>query len=173
MLKACLAHFTSRHPKDVCSNVELFAKLQYQYESGLLAPFENKRRDGCALYWQVIHKPDRPDVALARELWRAAQADLDFTSLAFVDEACAIFHQSHRECLIPEMRPGSIVIIDNLPAHKLAGIRECLEQASIHLLHVPPYSPDFNPIEQVFSKIKGCFDECIRQRRQNALRPDS
>lgn len=66
-----------------------------------------------------------------------------------------IFQQWLEECLIPEMRPGSIVIIDNLPAHKVAGIQECLENAGMHLLYLPPYSPDFNPIEQVFSKVKG------------------
>lgn len=42
------------------------------------------------------------------------------------------------------MQPGSIVIIDNLPAHKVAGIEECLENAGMHLLYLPPYSPDFN-----------------------------
>ncbi|GGZ18574.1 hypothetical protein GCM10011614_35720 [Novosphingobium colocasiae] len=66
-----------------------------------------------------------------------------------------IFRQWLEECLIPEMRQGSIVVVDNLSAHKVAGIRECLENAGMHLLYLPPYSPDFNPIEQVFSKIKG------------------
>ena len=65
-----------------------------------------------------------------------------------------IFRQWLEECLIPEMKPGSIVIIDNLPAHKGAGIRKCLEAARIGLLYLPPYSPDLNPIEQVFAKIK-------------------
>jgi putative transposase len=66
----------------------------------------------------------------------------------------AIFQQWLQECLIPEMRPGSIVVIDNLPAHKVAGIRECLEKAGMHMLYLPSYSPDFNPIELVFSKLK-------------------
>ena len=57
-----------------------------------------------------------------------------------------------KECLIPEMALGSIVVVDNLSAHKVAGIRECLESAGMHLLYLPPYGPDFNPIEQVFSK---------------------
>jgi transposase len=65
-----------------------------------------------------------------------------------------IFRQWLEECLIPEMRPGSIVVVDNLSAHKVAGIRECLEHAGMHLLYLPPYSPDFNPIEQAFSKLK-------------------
>jgi putative transposase len=65
-----------------------------------------------------------------------------------------IFQQWLEECLIPEMQSGSIVIIDNLPAHKIAGIRQCLEDAGMHLVYLPPYSPDFNPIEQVFAKLK-------------------
>jgi DDE superfamily endonuclease/IS66 C-terminal element len=65
-----------------------------------------------------------------------------------------IFQQWLEECLIPEMQPGSIFIIDNLPAHKVAGIRRCLEAAGMHLLYLPPYSPDFNPIEQVFATLK-------------------
>ena len=65
-----------------------------------------------------------------------------------------IFKQWLTECLIPEMARGSIVVADNLPAHKVAGIRQCLEEAGMHLLYLPPYSPDFNPIEQVFAKLK-------------------
>jgi len=150
---------------------------------------------------------DRPDVAIAREIWRAAQAGLDFRSLVFVDETGTttsmvrshgwgnkgkpllgkaphghwmtstfvaglrhdgilapllidrpmtgeIFRQWLVECLIPEMAPGSIVVADNLPAHKVAGIRNCLEGAGMGLLYLPSYSPDFNPIEQVFAKLK-------------------
>ena len=65
-----------------------------------------------------------------------------------------IFQQWLKECLIPEMAPGSIVVADNLPAHKVAGIRQCLEDAGMGQLYLPPYSPDFNPIELVFSKLK-------------------
>lgn len=49
----------------------------------------------------------------------------------------------------PEPPPGGIVVCDNLPAHKVAGVRQCLEDAGMVLLHLPPDSPDFNPIEQV------------------------
>ena len=66
----------------------------------------------------------------------------------------SIFRQWLVEHLIPEMRPGSIVVCDNLPAHKVAGIRQCLEDAGMGLLYLPPYSPDFNPIEQAFAKLK-------------------
>lgn len=65
-----------------------------------------------------------------------------------------LFRQWLDEALIPEMPNGSIVVMDNLPAHKVAGIRQCLEEAGMGLLYLPPYSPDFNPIEQVFAKLK-------------------
>ena len=56
--------------------------------------------------------------------------------------------------LVPELQPGDIVILDNLPAHKVGGIRERVEAAGARLLYLPPYSPDFNPIEQAFAKLK-------------------
>ena len=65
-----------------------------------------------------------------------------------------IFRQWLPNYLIPEMQPGSIVVCDNLPAHKVAGIRQCVEDAGKGLLYLPPYSPDFNPIEQVFAMVK-------------------
>ena len=56
--------------------------------------------------------------------------------------------------LAPLLRPGDVVIMDNLPAHKVAGVRETIEAAQAILLYLPPYSPDFNPIENAFSKLK-------------------
>ncbi len=59
-----------------------------------------------------------------------------------------------RRVLAPELKLGDIVIMDNLPAHKVAGVREAIEAAGATLLYLPPYSPDFNPIEMAFSKLK-------------------
>ena len=58
------------------------------------------------------------------------------------------------EVLCPCLQPGQIVIADNLSAHKVAGVRERIEAAGATLLYLPPYSPDFNPIEKAWSKIK-------------------
>ena len=58
------------------------------------------------------------------------------------------------EVLCPCLEPGQIVIADNLSAHKVDGVRERIEAAGATLLYLPPYSPDFNPIEQAWSKIK-------------------
>ena len=54
----------------------------------------------------------------------------------------------------PVLRAGDIVVLDNLSAHKVEGVREAIAKAGATLLYLPPYSPDFNPIEQAFAKLK-------------------
>jgi len=66
----------------------------------------------------------------------------------------AIFVEYVRQCLVPALRPGDIVIMDNLPAHKNPQVRELIEGAGAQLRYLPPYSPDLNPIEQFFAKFK-------------------
>lgn len=58
------------------------------------------------------------------------------------------------QVLVPLLRPGDIVVMDNLSSHKGAGVREAIEAAGARLLYLPPYSPDFNPIENAFAKLK-------------------
>jgi transposase len=58
------------------------------------------------------------------------------------------------QVLVPEIRPGDIVIMDNLGSHKGPGVRAAIEAAGASLLYLPPYSPDFNPIENAFAKLK-------------------
>ena len=59
-----------------------------------------------------------------------------------------------RQVLAPTLRPGDVVILDNLPAHKGTAVREAVEATGARLLFLPPYSPDFNPIENAFAKLK-------------------
>ena len=59
-----------------------------------------------------------------------------------------------REELAPRLRPGQVVVLDNLSVHKAASIRQAIEARGCELLFLPPYSPDFTPIEQAFSKLK-------------------
>jgi transposase len=59
-----------------------------------------------------------------------------------------------RQFLNPTLHPGDIVIVDNLASHKVAGIASALASVGANLVYLPPYSPDFNPIEQVFAKLK-------------------
>ncbi len=58
------------------------------------------------------------------------------------------------QVLVPDLRPGDIVVMDNLGSHKGAGVRAAIEAAGASLLYLPPYSPDFNPIENAFAKLK-------------------
>jgi transposase len=56
--------------------------------------------------------------------------------------------------LIPTLKPGDIVALDNPPAHKIAAVRAAIETRRAQLFQLPPYSPDMNPIEMAFSKLK-------------------
>jgi len=58
------------------------------------------------------------------------------------------------QILVPTLSPGDIVILDNLSSHKVAGVREAIERCGATLIYLPPYSPDLNPIEQAFAKLK-------------------
>ena len=66
----------------------------------------------------------------------------------------AAFRAWVEQMLAPSLKPGDIVVIDNLPAHRVAGVREAIEVKGASLRYLPPYSPDFNPIEMIFSKLK-------------------
>jgi transposase len=59
-----------------------------------------------------------------------------------------------QQVLVPALRTGDVVIMDNLATHKVAGMRQAIEAAGATLLFIPPYSPDLNPIEQAFAKLK-------------------
>jgi transposase len=66
----------------------------------------------------------------------------------------AAFQAYVDQVLVPELAPGDIVIMDNLGSHKGAGVRAAIEAAGAGLLYLPPYSPEFNPIENAFAKLK-------------------
>jgi transposase len=66
----------------------------------------------------------------------------------------ALFLAYVEQVLVPTLKPGDIVIMDDLRVHKMAGVREAIEAAGAKLLFSPPYSPDLNPIELAFSKLK-------------------
>ncbi len=59
-----------------------------------------------------------------------------------------------RQVLVPDLGRGDVVIMDNLSSHKRAGVREAIEAAGARLMFLPPYSPDFNPIEKAFARLK-------------------
>jgi transposase len=67
------------------------------------------------------------------------------------------------QALAPTLRAGDIVVLDNLKAHKVKGVREAIEAAGAQLRYLPPYSPDFNPIEQAFAKLKALLRTAARR----------
>jgi len=73
-----------------------------------------------------------------------------------------------QDCLCPELRPGQIVVMDNLSSHKAQAIRESIEAAQCQLLFLPTYSPDLSPIEPAFGKLKE-FLRAAGARTQEAL----
>ena len=66
-----------------------------------------------------------------------------------------VFETYLQEALVPALRPGQIIVMDNLSSHKGPRVKELIEAAGCELLYLPPYSPDFNPIEEAFAKLKG------------------
>ena len=70
------------------------------------------------------------------------------------------------EALAPSLRPGQVVVMDNLTAHKGGRVRELIEGRGCELLYLPPYSPDFNPIEQAFSKLKALLRRAEARTRE-------
>ena len=71
--------------------------------------------------------------------------------------------------LAPELKEGWVVVMDNLPAHKPDRVRELIEDRGCKLLYLPPYSPDYNPIEEAFSKIKGVLRDAQARTRQTLV----
>lgn len=69
--------------------------------------------------------------------------------------------------LAPSLSQGDIVVIDNLPAHKVAGVRAAIEARGAILLYLPPYSPDLNPIEMAFAKLKTLLRKAAARTRDS------
>jgi transposase len=76
-----------------------------------------------------------------------------------------VFRAYVRQHLAPQLRPGDRVVMDNLPSHKVAGVVEAVRAVGAEVVYLPPYSPDLNPIEQVFAKAKSE----IRKRKSRTI----
>src|SRR5512132_1404679 len=68
--------------------------------------------------------------------------------------------------LAPALAPGDVVVLDNLAAHKVDGVRQALAAAGASLLYLPPYSPDFNPIDQLFAKLKALLRKVAARTKE-------
>lgn len=88
-------------------------------------------------------------------------------SLAVTGSVNATAFEAYLEqVLLPHLRPGQVVIMDNLSAHKSERARELIEERGCEVLYLPPYSPDYNPIEEAFSKIKSILRKIGARTRQ-------
>jgi len=81
-----------------------------------------------------------------------------------------IFLAYVRQCLVPTLKRGDTVLMDNLPVHKVAGVAEAIEGAGATLVYLPKYSPDLNPIELAFSKLKAHLRKAAERTAPRLLR---
>jgi transposase len=95
--------------------------------------------ENIALVTEIADRPMRPGEAL---------------ELVGLEERMHASSPGVEPMLTPILRPGDIVVMDNLAAHKVAGVRQAIEACGAELLYLPPYSPDLNPIENAFAKLK-------------------
>lgn len=79
-----------------------------------------------------------------------------------------VFEQYVQDMLVPTLRPGDIVVMDNLASHKGKAVAEAIEAAGTQVGYLPPYSPDFNPIEQMWSQVKALLKKA-KARTQKTL----
>ena len=82
----------------------------------------------------------------------------------------ACFRAYVEQQLVPALTPGDIVVMDNLGSHKSAAVRRAIRNAGARLWYLPPYSPDLNPIEQVFAKIKHCMRQAQKRTVEETWR---
>jgi transposase len=80
-----------------------------------------------------------------------------------------VFEAYVERLLSPKLRPGQVMVMDNLTAHKGERVRELIEEQGCELLYLPPYSPDFNPIEEAFAKIKGVLRKAEARTRETLI----
>jgi transposase len=78
----------------------------------------------------------------------------------------AVFLAYVQQFLAPTLRPGDVVVMDNLGAHKVAGVEEAIRAKGASVLYLPPYSPDLNPIEQVFAKLKAMLRSAAARTKE-------
>lgn len=80
-----------------------------------------------------------------------------------------VFETYLEDVLLPTLKSGQVVVMDNLSAHKGERVRELIEAKGCELVYLPPYSPDFNPIEQAFSKLKSYLREACARSQQELM----
>jgi transposase len=80
-----------------------------------------------------------------------------------------VFETYLEEVLLPTLKRGQVLMMDNLSAHKAERVKELIEAKGCELIYLPPYSPDYNPIEQAFSKLKSYLREACARTQQTLM----
>jgi transposase len=94
----------------------------------------------------------------------------DYLALTIVFEGSLngeLFREYVSKCLVPTLQEGDVVIMDNLTAHKVEGIADLILSAGAEVVYLPPYSPDLNPIEMMWSKIKAHLRKTKARTKQS------
>jgi transposase len=117
------------------------------------------------------HQPGRKpyaDVEAQKQViaWVAAEPDLTLAIEAATDAEIFLAYMEHVLC--PALKPGNVVVMNNLSSHKVSGVREWIEKAGAEALYLQPYSPDLNPIEKAWAKLKQLL-RTAKARTQEAL----
>jgi transposase len=153
---------TERHREDVAEEREEWKQLQevLPIESLVFIDETWAKTNMTPIYgWAEIGKrviDDAPQGHWKTTTFVAALRHDGLTAPMVVDGAINgdVFLAYVEQVLLPTLREGDIVVMDNLSSHKVAGVQKRIGAVGAKILYLPPYSPDFNPIEQVFSKLK-------------------
>jgi transposase len=142
-----------------------YRRLKFLDETGVtisLTPLYGRAAPGVRVVDRVPRNYGQPRSLLATLSTRGLSAPM--TVEGPVDTS--VFRVYVEQVLGPTLVPGDIVVMDNLAVHKVAGIAQAIQARGAHVQYLPPYSPDFNPIEQGWSKLK----TALRQRKARTRR---
>jgi transposase len=130
-----------------------------------LSPLHAWAKKGQRAYWCAPRNRGKNTTVLSSMSVRGMGPSLTVEGAT----TSAVFEAYVEQVLAPTLRKGQVVVMDNLSAHKGERIRELIEERGCQLIYLPSYSPDFNPIEEAFSKIKGLVRKAEARTKEALL----
>jgi transposase len=130
-----------------------------------LSPLHAWAKKGQRAYWCAPRNRGKNTTVLSSMSVRGMGPSLTVEGAT----TSAVFEAYVKQVLAPTLRKGQVVVMDNLSAHKGERIRELIEERGCQLIYLPSYSPDFNPIEEAFSKIKGLVRKAEARTKEALL----
>lgn len=169
-------HAAERDRADVVEKRKLWQDQQPLMDAGRLVFLDESgvninmvRRYGRAVGRARVHDKAPINTPSTTTILSSVRADGEMIFTSFTGPVNGERFREYLENLLaPSLRPGDIVIMDNLRVHKIPGIKERIKAAGATILYLPPYSPDFNPIEKLWSKIKAYLRK-VRARCADVL----